>query len=45
VVHKKIIRVKKTGMGSTTKKIQNPEWRTNARLCFASLTGGLIKFF
>jgi len=32
-------------MGSTTKKIKNPEWRTNARLCFFSLTGGLINIF
>jgi hypothetical protein len=37
--------VKKTGIGTTTKKIQNPEWRTCACLCFFSLTGGLIKFF
>jgi hypothetical protein len=44
-LNKNIIEVKKTEMGSTTKKIKNPEWRTNARLCFFSLTGGLIKFF
>ena len=25
---------------SGNKKIRNPEWRTNARLCFASLAGG-----
>jgi hypothetical protein len=35
----------KTVMVSTTKKIQNPEWRTSARLCFFSLTGGLFRFF
>ena len=43
--HKKNIGVKKTGVGSTIKKIQNPEWRTSARLCFFSLTGGLFRFF
>jgi hypothetical protein len=44
-LRKKILRVKKTEMGSTTKKIQNPEWRTYALLRFFSLTGGLIEFF
>jgi hypothetical protein len=28
------------GHGEKPKKIRNPEWRTNARLCFASLAGG-----
>lgn len=27
---------------SRKQKIQNPEWRTNARLCFASLAGGYM---
>jgi hypothetical protein len=26
-------------------KIRNPEWRTNARLCFASLAGGCYLIF
>jgi hypothetical protein len=31
--------VKKTGMGSTTKKIKNPEWRIYASLRFTGLVG------
>ena len=42
---KKIFCEKKQKLENPNKKIQNPEWRTNARLCFASLAGGLIKFF